>query len=483
MSTMCSLRSIAMLSLLLCGCWFDRGQHMQACVGDSDCDSGFYCYQSFCIEGTGRSGEPCGQVSQIESCYEGDEATRDVGACASGQRFCANGTYSECLGQVLPALNEVCNGKDDDCNMRVDDVAAASTCTTPLQGACAEGALACRDGVEVCQPLRQSQTEVCNAIDDDCDGTVDEVPLVACYPNGSEGCALDSESSWQCQGLCATGLVECDAGGETCRGAITPTNDVCARGAAFAQDEDCDGQIDEGCNCSDGTPRDCYAGPIGTSGHGGCRAGTQTCDGIEWGPCMNQVLPSAETCENQGTDDDCNDVMDDVPGVDAACIATGARGECRNGTMDCVPGVAAPECVGSAPSFELCDDLDQDCNGDPTNGYDFTSNATCGSCDERCSFFSQTCCNSQCIPISNLQRDEQNCGACGRACGAGQYCCQGDCLSIATQDMAACNCSNTCGDRSCCDTTCLDLRNDPDNCGACGLKCSRNDSCSNGVCN
>ncbi len=53
----------------------------------------------------------------------------------------------------------------------------------------------------------------------------------------------------------------------------------------------------------------CYTGPSGTEGVGVCHGGTQTCAGGVFGPCEGEVLPSPEVCD--GLDDDCNGIVDD----------------------------------------------------------------------------------------------------------------------------------------------------------------------------
>jgi len=471
-------RIVSIAVLALSGCWLDRDRHVTACESDADCDTGFECYEGFCVAEEEASVEPgCAGGSQVESCYEGPAATMDVGACAGGQRICVGTTYSECLGQVVPG-EEVCNGKDDDCDGAIDDVEAAAACDTRLQGACAEGTLRCRGGVELCQPTLESQAESCNAIDDDCDGATDEVPSAVCYPENTAGCAPDAQAIWRCTGLCATGVIACDGAAESCGGAITPLYEACPD-VPFAEDEDCDGAIDEGCACPSGDTRPCYAGPVGTRGKGSCRAGTQECVDTEWGPCVDQVLPTAETCDNPDNDDDCNEVEDDVPGVGSACIASDETGECRNGTLRCM-GEPEPECAAAEPSKERCDDIDQDCDDDPTNGFDLSSDEMCGACDVQCAP-SEDCCGAVCVETAVLQDDADNCGACGRACGAGQYCCQGDCLNAA-MPMMACNCTSACGDKSCCGNSCKDLETDEKNCGACGRMCLRDRTCVDGLC-
>ncbi|MEM2180913.1 MAG: putative metal-binding motif-containing protein [Nitrososphaeria archaeon] len=55
-----------------------------------------------------------------ESCYTGPRGTLNVGICKAGSRICINGTWSACIGEVLPRA-EICNGNDDDCDGLIDD--------------------------------------------------------------------------------------------------------------------------------------------------------------------------------------------------------------------------------------------------------------------------------------------------------------------------------------------------------------------------
>lgn len=72
------------------------------------------------------------------NCYEGASATLGVGPCTSGLRHCGeHGDYwgTSCAGQVLPQA-EVCNGVDDDCDGQADE-----DVTCPFAGdICYEGA-------------------------------------------------------------------------------------------------------------------------------------------------------------------------------------------------------------------------------------------------------------------------------------------------------------------------------------------------------
>jgi hypothetical protein len=204
---------------------------------------------------------------------------------------------------------------------------------------------------------------------------------------------------------------------------------------------------------------------------------------------MEQFQPEAESCDNPGSDDDCNGAIDDVPGLGSPCVDDMKLGACSDGTLRCLAGTPAPVCVGREPTQELCDALDQDCDGNPINTFDLNSRATCGSCEVSCAT-TQLCCGGACVEPESLETDAQRCGSCDRVCGSNQYCCQGKCLNRPTASTSApgvaevpgCNCSSDCGSKACCGTRCVDLVRDPLNCGACGYECGAAQQCKGGTC-
>lgn len=91
-------------------------------------------------------------------------------------------------------------------------------------------------------------------------------------------------------------------------------------------DDNCNGVVDEGCGCTPGSVERCFLGPPGKHNIGACSDGSATCQGDElgtWGPCIGSISPKAEICDK--LDNDCNGCVDDGLCCDAAinCPAPG----------------------------------------------------------------------------------------------------------------------------------------------------------------
>ncbi len=91
----------------------------------------------------------------------------------------------------------------------------------------------------------------------------------------------------------------------------------------------CKGQA---CICTPGSTQVCYNGSTSTSVRGACKTGTQTCqpDGLGWGACVGEVLPTPEVCSNN-IDDDCDGQTDenctnpqgiDTPGLNDIAVSS-----------------------------------------------------------------------------------------------------------------------------------------------------------------
>ena len=250
-----------------------------------------------------------------------------VGECTPGVLQCLNG-LATCVGAVGPKPEE-CNGKDDDCNSVPDDnLPAQGICGSDV-GQCKPGTYVCSLGTKICTGDQGPQSEVCDGLDNDCNGTPDDnLPAL-----GSCGSSV---------GECQPGSNSCQAGVVVCVGAVGPTPEVCD-----GKDNDCNNVKD------DNLPG---LGICGSS-VGECKQGTYVCvGGVK--VCSGHTTPKAETCN--GKDDDCNGQVDDsLAGYPGTCGSS--VGECVAGTLVCQAGV--PTCLGQTlPAPEMCDGKDTDCD-------------------------------------------------------------------------------------------------------------------------
>jgi hypothetical protein len=137
------------------------------------------------------------------------------------------------------------------------------------------------------------------------------------------------------------------------------------------------------CTCregSDGQPRSCQ----NQNGFGTCY-GFQVCDADEgWGPCDARV-PAAEVCD--GLDNDCNGIADDgLPETRDCTKTTAGVGTCAG--LERCTGSGGWVCDAATPALEICDYKDNNCDGatdeDFLTGGRYASEAHCGMCNNAC---------------------------------------------------------------------------------------------------
>ncbi len=295
---------------------------------------------------------------------------------------------------------ELCNFADEDCDGFNDegidtdtDVQNCGTCANICQalnaeplcvggsctfGDCDPGYADVLPGVPGCEyrcpENPPAADESCDNIDNDCDGVVDELPIVGLGgPCTDPGFEMIGDT-----GECAFGITECQFGTPTCVGYQGPTGEVCDM-----LDNDCDGVADNGFDlqndpryCGDCTPCNLADAVPGCSGGVctilACRPGFTDADGMAGNGCeyaCNNTGP--EICD--GVDNDCDTLTDEAltpPGNFCAqagpCAGTMPTcSDCGGVTQwRCVYGGAAEvdACGALVPQETLCDEIDGDCD-------------------------------------------------------------------------------------------------------------------------
>lgn len=205
-----------------------------------------------------------------------------------------------------------------------------------------------------------------------------------CEPGATKDC-YNGPSGTQGVGACVGGVSECSPDGSAwgpCEGEVVPAAETCSS----IGDEDCDGAANEegaGCVCVPGSAQPCYSGPAGTQDVGSCKGGSQVCnaDGLGFGACAGEVVPSPETCASSA-DEDCDGLVNEegalcvcTPNMAASCY-TGPQGTenvgaCKSGSKMCnADGTAFGPCAGQVtPTNETCNTAaDDNCDGQINEG-------------------------------------------------------------------------------------------------------------------
>ena len=327
---------------------------------DNDCDTLTDCTDL----------DDCSQDPACISCTDNDSDGYAVEGGDCGPIDCDDGNVS-----INPGATEVCNGVDDDCDEFVDE-------GFDVDG---DGFTSCGgDCDDTNAGVNPGATELCNGIDDNCDGTVDE------------GFDQDGDGYTTCAGDCDDKNSAVNPGAiETCDGIDNDCDDIVDEG--FDADNDgyttCGGDCDDGDSAINpgadeipynGKDDDCGSSTPDDDLDGDGYPMASDCDDSD-----ALVNPDANEVCSDGKDNDCDgdtDCDDSNCAGDPACITCTDNdgdgyaiegGAC--GPVDC-DDIRADVNPGAT---EVCDGIDNDCDGDVDEGLDADGDGM-AHCNDQC---------------------------------------------------------------------------------------------------
>jgi len=195
--------------------------------------------------------------------------------------------------------------------------------------------------------------EVCDQLDNDCDGETDEgLDCSVCVPSEEVCDGADNDCDGQIDEVLASSPTTCGVGACASTGTSSCVSgemvDSCAPGTPAANDASCNA-VDDDCN---GQTDEDFVGSPTTCGVGSCQqSGTTSCVGGTVVDSCSAGSSGTEVCD--GADNDCDGEVDE-----GLALATCGEGACAATGTSCDPASCAP----GAPSAETCNGIDDDCN-------------------------------------------------------------------------------------------------------------------------
>jgi len=356
------------------------------------------------------------------------EFTNDWGTCV-GQRVCTLAGLQACDAQ--PAEQELCNGKDDNCDDIVDNITSPEPCQRTNEWGSCPGVILCGEGGQgTCNAPAPAQ-DVCDGLDNDCDGGTDEdFPdtdgdgMANCVdPDDDDDGLLDESDNCPQAYNPEQGNYDGDDKGDACdndddNDGVPDADDCQPKNPAVnpfktevcdGLDNDCNGAADDGlCDDGNGCTTDiCHpdgpctyemlTGPcddgsvctVGDTCNNGACVGSSMLDCNDGKPCTDDVCNPVSGCQHSVTADytACEDgnYCTENDYCQAGACASGTQKNCDDGNP-CTAEQCAPStgCVyAPAPAGTPCDDddgctINDKCGGGQCNGGDpYCTAASC----------------------------------------------------------------------------------------------------------
>jgi hypothetical protein len=287
-------------------------------------------------------------VADYVASYSTDCAGGTINLTPGASKTCTiTNTYNGCV-----ATAEVCDGIDNDCDGSIDEdfVNLGSSCSAGVGECKTTGAYVCKadkTGTECSAVTGVPASEICDNKDNDCDGLTDEEAICGStnyYCDADEDGFYSAMVSGSCNYFnCVPG--DCVvAAGDDCNDGIAVINPQAAE-VCDGIDNNCSGLVDE--NLSRLTENQL----------GLCAGNVQTCSMGSWSDESGNYKPGDEICDNK--DNNCNGKTDEG----LTQLAENQKGLCEGNLLYCSAGDWLPEDGNYVPADEVCDGDDNDCNG------------------------------------------------------------------------------------------------------------------------
>lgn len=392
-------------------CVDHMGEGVCSMLCDEECPAGWGCRQLasavpdlvfICVSNFANLCRPCADSSDCKSAggaedlcvvYE-DEGAFCGGSCGEGRtgfQECPEGFFCEETDTVdgLSAMQCVAGSGQCECTDKSVALMLWTPCDSSNEfGLCVGKRVCTEDGLAACDAPAPAE-ELCNGLDDNCDGVTDE----ASCDDGNE-CTEDAcEAESGCSNAALTG-VECKDG-NPCTVA-----DHCDAGEC----------VGTAVNCDDGNP--CTDDSCDETG--GCSFENNVADCDDWDPCTVADECGAGICQGFAIECECQS--------DAECKSL-EDGDLCTGTLYCSQESLPFQCAVLVESPVICPE--------PEGVDALCLVAACDPLDGECSFVAA----NEGGPCDD-----------GDACTMGEHCAQGECgLAVA----ANCADDNPCTDDTC----------------------------------
>jgi hypothetical protein len=296
-----------------------------------------------------------------------------------------NGDCNDNIATIKPGATELCDGIDNNCNGSIDEglgityyrdadgdgYGATAITTVTCTGVPAGYVLLSGDCNDAASQIRPNATEICNGVDDNCNGTIDEGVKITYYRDqDGDGYGVTAMTILACSIPVGYSSLSGD-----CNDNSTSVSPGQVELACNNIDDNCNGQIDE-----NGTPTTWYQ-DLDADTYGNPLVSVTACikpngfvaNNTDCNDQTNAAYPGkTEVCD--GIDNDCDGLIDENLGItyyrdqdgDGYGLATvtlvscnGApagyvaiSGDCNDGSNNVRPGAT-----------EICNSIDDNCNG------------------------------------------------------------------------------------------------------------------------